>query len=470
MVATGLTWFLGNFGSGLLYLYRGPLVQCVLSYPEGRLSSRLERGATVIAYAAAVTWPVGESELGTIALAALLVGAELYGYFGAVGRDRRARVAGVRAALAVGAALAGGAAARLAFPAGGANELALLAYEATLTTVAVVLMLGLLKAPWEHPAVTDLVVELGETRSATLRDALAQALGDPSLEVGYWVTQTGSYVDAEGGAVALPGPGAVRSITAIEREGEPVAILVHDPAVLGDPSLVDSIAAATRLTASNARLQAEVRTQIAELQASRRRLVSADDEERRRLEERLRQGAERRLAALAVELGRIRAHADEGPRALEMIAKAESQLERTLNELHELAGGLHPRLLAAAGLPGALEDLVERSPVPVTLSVDCGAQMPPELEAAAYFVCSEGLANITKYASANRVSIAVANREDRLTIEVSDDGVGGADPARGSGLRGLADRVEALGGALRVDSPRGRGTLLSAEVPLRDVV
>ena len=466
MVATGVTWFLGNFDARLLYLHRGPLVHCVLSYPDGRLTSGLERTATVLGYATAVAWPVGESELATIVIAVVVVAVALRGYVDAVGRDRRARVPGLQAALMLGAVMTLTAAARLVFPAGDANELGLVAYEAALCGIAIGFLVGLLRAPWERPAVTDLVVELGVARSPTLRDALARALGDPSLEVGYWVAESGSYVDAEGRTLALPGPGSGRSLTPIERDGEPVAGLVHDPAVLDDPSLLESVAAAARLAASNARLQARVRAQVVELQASRRRLVAAADEERMRLDQRLREGAERRLVALADELGRIRARAGTDSAVGERVAEAERQLERTLGDLRELATGLHPRLLSEEGLPGALAALVEQSTAPVELNLVSERRLPAEVEAAAYFVCSEALANAAKYASATRASVTVADRQGRLAIEVSDDGAGGADPTLGSGLRGLNDRVEALGGVLRIDSPRGGGTRLLAEIPL----
>ena len=236
--------------------------------------------------------------------------------------------------------------------------------------------------------------------------------------------------------------------------------------MLDDPSLLESVAAAARLAASNARLQARVRAQVVELQASRRRLVATGDDERMRLDQRLREGAERQLGALADELGRIRARAGTDSAVGEMVAEAERQLKRTLGDLRELAAGLHPRQLSEVGLSGALAALAEQSMTPVELNLISQCPLPAEVEAAAYFVCSEALANVTKYASATRASVTVADRQGRLVIEVSDDGVGGTDPTLGTGLRGLNDRVEALGGVLRIDSPRGGGTRLRAEIPL----
>ena len=262
-------------------------------------------------------------------------------------------------------------------------------------------------------------------------------------------------MDAAGQPVVLPAPGSGRSVTVIERGAEPVAVLVHDPAVLGDPALVDGIAAAARLAAVNARLQAEVLAQLAELRASRRRLVEAGDDERRRLEQRLREGAEQRLRR-AVRDARAVARARVGPETAERLARAEGQLARTLDELHELARGLHPRVLSEAGLAGRSRRSRADSAVPVDVSVPA-KRLPAEVEAALYFVCAEALANVAKHASASARERRDHERGDgRLIARIADDGVGGADLAGGSGLRGLADRVEALGGTLRSTArPRG---------------
>ena len=463
LTLTGFAWFAGNFAGSLVYLYRGPLVHCVLAYPSGRLRSRLARVAVAVGYVAALVPPVGRSEIATIALAALLVAIALRDHFGSVGRERRAHVPVVRAASALGLVLGAAAAARLAFPAGDANEAVLLGYEFALIAVAVGLLAEFLRAPWERAPVTDLVVELGAVSSGTLRDALARALGDPTLRVGYWVPEAGAYVDAAGNRVELPERGAPRSATFVERDTQPVAVLVHDPAVLDDAGLLDGVAAAARLGAANARLQSEVRDQLADLVASRRRLVEAGDDERRRLELRLRDGAVRRLEVLAQSLGRTCPAA--GSTTSERIDEARGQLGRALADLHELARGLHPRELVEEGLEGALGALAARSPVRVELDAAPG-RFGQEAEAAAYFVCSEALTNVAKYASASRVAIRIAQTDGQLEIEIFDDGIGGADPARGSGLRGLKDRVEALGGTLRVDSRPGKGTRLDAAIPL----
>jgi signal transduction histidine kinase len=436
----------------------------LLTYPTGRSSSRLERVAVGVGYAAAVITPVWGSEAATIVLAGLLVAVGAVGYARSVGRLRRARRAALQATIALGVVLAGGAAARLAAPDGNAIYPASLVYHATLCAIGVGLLVDLLSAPWERAAVTDLVVELGEGRSSPLRDALAAALGDPSLELGYWLPEARGYADAQGRPLPLPRPGSSRSVTVVERHGRPVAALVHDPVVLDDPGLLDAIAAAAQLTAVNVRLQAEVRAQLEELRASRRRILDSADEERLRLERALHDGAERRLVSLR-ELLRS-ARAETRSEATEhRIDHAEAQLGQTLDELGRLAHGLHPRALAERGLRAALVSLAEAAPLPVSVTVT-GRPLPPGIDAAAYFVAAEGLTNIAKHASASRAVVTLTADEDAARIEVADDGAGGAELAGGTGLRGLADRVEALGGGLTIESRPGSGTRLRAEIPL----
>jgi signal transduction histidine kinase len=408
--------------------------------------------------------PVWRSELVTIVLAFLLVGVCARSYSRAVGPARRARLVALWGAGGLGGALAGGAAARLAVPGGDAGDASLLALEAGLCAVAAGLLAGLLWRPWEQGAVTDLVIELGESRGRTLRDELARALADPTLEVGYWLPDRGVFVDSEDRTLVLPDPDQERSTTFVEGEAGPVAALVHDPAVLDDPRLREAVSAAARLAAANARLTAEVRAQVAELQESRRRILDARDDERRRLERRLRAGAQERLERLAERLRALRLVAS-SETARERIALTEAQLVRTLEELHRLAHGLHPRVPAEAGLAGAIASLAEQAPVTVEMLTPV-PELPADVEAVAYFVCSEALANIAKHAGASRVSVSLTANDGRLRVAIEDDGLGGADPARGTGLRGLADRVEALGGALHVDSRPGRGTRLAAEIPL----
>ena len=474
MAATGFTWFVGNFAqvgvaavawaaAHLVYLYRGPLVQLVLAYPSGRPGSRLVRGAVAVGYAAAVTTIWG-SEAATIVLAGLLLGVCAREYVRAVGRARRARLIALQAAAGLSLVLAGIAAARLLLPSGEVGRPSLLVYEVSLCVLAGGLLAGLLVAPWRQTAVADLVVELGEARSGTVRGQLSRALGDPSLEIGYWLPDRAVFVDTEGRVLALPDAGSGRSVTVVEREGQPVAALIHDPAVLEDPGLLEAVTSAAQLAAANTRLRAEVQARVEELAASRRRILEAGDEERRRLEHRLHEGAEAQLGKLAGTLRRGQGSAS-GEQTRSQIAHAEEQLGGTREELGRLAQGLHPRVLAEHGLADALAVLAKDLPLPVEIKVT-GNQLPPPVAAAAYFVCAEALTNTAKHAAAARVTVAVTASEGRVRVEIADDGVGGADPARGSGLRGLADRVATLGGTLQVQSVPGRGTRLAADIPL----
>jgi signal transduction histidine kinase len=475
LTAAGFAWFAPNFAAtGMaaiawlsahaLYLYRGPLVQLVLTYPTGRAARRLDRAAVAVGYGAAVVTPVWANEAATILLACLLVAVAVRGYVGAAGRERRMRLPALQATMVLAALLAGIAVVRLAWPSQIVDTVTLHVYQVALCGLSIGLLAGLWRWPWERAEVADLVVELGRDRSGPLRDQLARALGDPSLQVGYWVPESAGFVDADGGPVRVPDPGSGRSATMIERDGQPLAVLVHDPAVLGDPGLVEAVSAAARLAAANVRLQAEVRAQLAEISASRRRLLAAGDEERGRLERRLWEGALQRLGKVAEALERARR-----PTATngvpEPLARAEVQLTRAQEELHRLARGLHPRELAEDGLADALAALARDAPVPVELAVSVSSATP-DTAACAYFVCAEALANVAKYASASQVTVLVRSDPRGIRVEVEDDGAGGADPARGTGLQGLADRAETLGGTLTVDSPPGRGTRVVAVIPL----
>ena len=216
------------------------------------------------------------------------------------------------------------------------------------------------------------------------------------------------------------------------------------------------------------RLDAELRARVEELRASRARLVEAGDAERRRLERDLHDGAQSRLVALALLLRTARLRAAADTELAGLLDRSLSELQTSLDELRELARGIHPAVLTDRGLEPALHALVSRAPVPVSVEAPSPGEqrLPGPVESAAYFVVSEALANVAKYAQATRAAGAVRRVNGRVTVEVADDGVGGADAARGSGLRGLADRVAALDGTLWLDSPAGRGTRVRAEIPV----
>jgi signal transduction histidine kinase len=456
MAASGFAWFLGNLAAWALYLHRGPLVHLVVSYPSGRPRSRLQWVVVAAGYVCAVVSPLARNDQATILLAFAVCATALRRFLVASGPERRARASALGAAAMVAVALTLSAAGRLA---GIDADLEVLwAYEVVIGLVAVWLAADLLWGRWAQAAITGLVVDLGELGDAgTLRDRLARALGDPSLVVGYWLPGEGRYVDEAGRPVELPIAGAERAVTPIEQDGEPVAALVHDASVLGDPRLVAGVAATALLAVANVRLQAQVRSRVAEVAASRRRIVQAADTQRRGLERRLRRGAEQRLGRVAELIS------DTGP----PLAEVAVGLDAARAELREFARGVHPAALVEGGLAAAVTELAERSPVPTEITAPSG-RLPAAVEAAAYFVCSEALANIAKYAQASHASVRLETGDGVLTVEVSDDGAGGADPAVGLGLRGLVDRVEALGGRLGIDSPPGHGTRLTAELPLAE--
>jgi signal transduction histidine kinase len=214
-----------------------------------------------------------------------------------------------------------------------------------------------------------------------------------------------------------------------------------------------------------ARLDAELVTRLQELRASRVRLVNAGDAERRRLERDLHDGAQSRLVSVNLLLGRLKLMVEGDTDATAMLDRAQSELRTGLAELRELARGIHPAVLTSHGLEPAITALASRAPVPVT--VEAGDErLPPHVEIAAYFVVSEALTNVAKYAHASAASVKVRQGDGVVWVEIADDGVGGADPDRGSGLSGLADRVAALDGAITVDSPPGEGTRMRVEIPL----
>ncbi len=317
-------------------------------------------------------------------------------------------------------------------------------------------------------AVADLVLELGRTPTpARLRDALANALGDPTLQVVYWAPARDRWVDAAGEPMEMPDVGTGQAVTMLERSGVREAAIIHDAILLEEPGLVASVAAAMRLAVENDRLTAEVEAQLHEVRASRARIVEAGDRERRRVERDLHDGAQQRLVSLSLELQVARrALGDDGdPAVRRSLDRAAEEALAALAELRDLALGIYPLILTESGLGEAVESLADRTSVDV--SVDIGSERySPVVEGAAYFVISEALTNVTKYARATKALVRVRGLDDHLSIEVDDDGIGGADPRSGSGLRGLADRLAALDGTITIVSPIGGGTRISAQIPV----
>jgi hypothetical protein len=424
LLTAGVLWLAGDVWDGLLYAHRGPLTQLVL----GRSP------VTALAYIDGLIPPLARSPWPTLVLVCAVIAAAA----------RRGSAAPLAAAVAVGGALAYESVGTLAgFD---SNALAAWWYDVAVAISGA----GAAVEARSRPAgavAADLVVDLAATPQ-TVRPALARALRDPTIDVAYRVAS--GWVDESGRPVQLPQAGNSRRIRLVD---DAVA-LVHDPAALNDPALARSVDGALRLTLATVRVQAEVGERVREVEQSRRRLVEAGAVERHRLREHVRRGAERHLEAASVAL----AHAPD-------CAELRADLTSAREELRRFARGIHPPALTELGLGAALGELVRQWPRPVHVNVPHG-RFPEAQETVTYFICAEALANAAKYAPEARVEIKVTVGADRLHVRVEDDGPGGANPARGSGLRGLADRAEALGGRLVVQSPMGGGTRLEADLPV----
>jgi signal transduction histidine kinase len=259
----------------------------------------------------------------------------------------------------------------------------------------------------------------------------------------------------------------------LRKDGTLVPVsLAAAPVKDGSGRIVGNMVAYTDITerklqeAEVHRLNDELHARLEELAASRARIVTAGDVERRRLERNLHDGAQQRLVALSLALRLAQAKLDSDPAgARQTLAAAGEELSLALAELRELARGLHPAVLTDRGLRPAVEMLAGRAPVPVEIEEVPAERLPEPVEAAAYYLIAEALTNVAKYAAASSVRVRVVTSDATVVVEVADDGAGGADPAAGAGLRGLADRLEALGGSLDVVSPPGAGTSLRAEIP-----
>jgi signal transduction histidine kinase len=326
----------------------------------------------------------------------------------------------------------------------------------------VAFLAGLLQARLARSSIGDLVMALRNS-PADPRAPLAEALRDPSLVLVYWLPQFAVWADEEGEVVVLPDDPS--RVTMIEDDGKPMAALVHDPALRDEPELLDAVTAAAAIALRTGRLQAQLRANVEELRGSRARVVEAEQRARQRLERDLHDGAQQRLVALSLNLGVLQTRLGGDPEAEALLTDARGEIAVSLAELRDLARGLHPAVVTGHGLAVALESLAARAPVPVRLTVDLPGRLDEAIEVAAYYVVCESLTNIGKHAQASSATVTVCQTGDTITTEVVDDGRGGADTERGSGLRGLADRVEALGGRLRVWTPVGGGTRVRAELP-----
>ncbi|MEU6258151.1 ATP-binding protein [Streptomyces sp. NPDC047043] len=456
LVASGAAWFLGDLASWAVFLHRGLLFFLVLTFPGTRPRRITHLSAAAAIACCTAVYPL--TRIDTVAAAQALVvaaGSALRLRSGAAPvRERRARALGCGAAAVLAGAVGWGVVARRT---GAADDLAVLrVYEAAVAVVGAGLCAGVRLLGSARAALTRLVVDLGESDGGgPLRARLAPVLGDPRLALGYWVPELRGYVDESGRPLHLPPADSDLVVTPLAEDGRPLAVLVHDGSMPHDRALLSAVASVARLAVSNARLQAEVRVRLADLESSRRRLVEAADTERRLLERQLDEGV----------LGRLDRVAEVLEGAGDWAGPVRESLRAARAELREFARGIHPAALVREGLAAALAEQTAQCPLPVTLDVP-RVRFQPGVEAAVYFICCEALANAVKHARATRATVRVAvGPGGEVEIDVRDDGAGGARSGLGSGLRGLADRAEALGGTLRVESTPGRGTHVFAQIP-----
>jgi len=503
MTLVGFLWFLGalsssdgawayTLGLALGSLWIGALVHMLVAFPAGRVAPGLERRVVMLGWAATgglsplsllvydaaddcddcpanvlLVWDSATltdalQVLGAIIFVVLLAGLAVvlvrrWRSFGPVQRRALSPVLWTGCTVAIVALLT-----VLTVPVVGDDvaEVLDLVLIACITAVPFAFLIGLMRSSLSRAgAVSALFERVG---GVSARDALAEALGDETLTLAYWLPDQARYVDAEGHTVVLEG-----AVTEIERDGAPIAAIVHDPALLEERELVRTAGAAAALALENERLAAEVRAQYDDLRAASARLVAAGDRARRQIERDLHDGAQQRLVSLSVTLNLARKHAEPGSRTAVLLDSAMKELTAGLAELRELARGIHPAVLTERGLDPALRGLAARAPLPVSVSANVECRLAPAVEAAVYFVVMEALTNVAKYASASAAEVTVDQVNGHVVIGVHDDGVGGADPSAGTGLAGLADRVAALGGRLVVESPPGGGTVVRALVPAR---
>ncbi len=341
--------------------------------------------------------------------------------------------------------------------------LCLLALPAAVVAIAVQDGIG-----WLLSRLAQALLRSDAAGEGPVREMLAERLGDRSLNIAYWLPDREIFVDERGHPVALPGAGSGRAWTAVEREGNRVAAIVHDAELDATPELVHAAASAAALAIDNERLKADLRARLEELRHSRRRIVEAADDARRQIERDLHDGAQQQLVSLALDLRLLRSRLREDPEAAASVEELGDKLAVALAELRELARGIHPAVLSDHGLGPAIHVLVERSSLPVECDLAFDDRLPAPVEAAAYFVVAEGLTNVAKYANASKAKVSMRRRGGALEVVVSDDGIGGAQIDAGSGLRGLSDRLAALEGELTLTSELGEGTRLAARIPTRN--
>ena len=458
------------------------LVHLVLAFPTGTLRSRVDRCLVQAAYASVfVLVPLSTPFIGSITPNLLMI-TSVHWPVVAIAAAQGIVAAGIAVVLVIrwlaatrparqvlapvySVALLGGAVSLLDALFTGHSHPLHLAFTRVGDLAVVLLPLAFLAGVWRirRSRVTDLLVRLPGSSPARLRDLLADALADPSLRVAYIRAEDGAHLDRDGRPLsALPG----HAVTTVSRDGREVAALLHDPALHSNPHVLAAVVSAAALELDNQRLTAELQARLLQVRASRARIVAAGDEQRRQVQRDLHDGAQQHLVACALTLRMARDELGDGePGVMKLLERTAELLGTAQVELRELARGIHPVLLADAGLAAALRALAARVPVPVSVEADPLPALPIEIETTAYFVAAEAVTNALRHAHATELRIAVT-LDSRLCLTVRDDGIGGAGFDGGTGLAGLRDRVAAVDGDLAVVSPAGHGTVVCAELPV----
>lgn len=449
-LGAGILWFLGDVAGPLVFAHRGPLTHLLLVYPgiRGTRRSRLRTATVATAYLVSTVYPLGQLGASTAAVCVLVVLCVWRNRLHWSIRPRSRRLAAV-CAVALWGVLAVGAIVRVL---GSPNDQALLAaYEIMIIAIAVALIVDQRYASWSPAMLADVSVDLGERGPRTMQEALGIALGDPALRIG--LLSGDRLVDEQGVPVSLAA-GAGRVVTPLAEHGRRLGAIEHDAAVRLDPPLQPPLVALIETALANAELQSEVADRIQDVQASRRRLITIADSERRALSGRIEDNVSSRLAKATELICRLDDPAD-----------LLSRLDAARRVVDDFGRGVHPRQLAEHGLAAAITELARSSSQPTDVDVAVG-RLPSAIENGAYFVVAEALANIAKHSGASRAAVTARVDDHRLIVTISDNGIGGARFRSGGGLAGLRDRLDIAGGALDITSSGTAGTTVHADIPL----
>ena len=483
LVLAGAAWFIGALGDGatdsgrvatsLAFLYLGVLLHVLGTYPSGRSSDAIERLLILLGYLLSIAAPLWRSDAGLVAVGILIGVGVVVDWRHRTPTERREAAPATWLGITMAVLI-------LTMPAAHAIALAMaqrmgvrpwdtgtLAASVASLLVACGLTWSLVRLDQRRTLVADLVIELGAGHSTGLAAELRRVLGDPGLTIGIWRPETGRFEDDTGDLVAVP-ESAAPGVAIIDDRGHRVAVVLHDPTLTDDPGLRAALIQSARMVARNTALRQRLGSQADQLAASRRRLLEAADAQRRVLDERLRRGPAAGLERAANQVeGLLRGSRDVTRATDPHLEQAVRHLSHARRELDAIGRGLDPGSVASGGIISALHDLAARNPVPVILHLPSSLGVAGVVASTIYFTTSEALANVTRHAHASRAWLRLEVTSDRVELTVEDDGTGGVDVMRGTGLRGLRDRLEALGGSLSVGaSAKGVGTRLVAELPV----